>query len=838
MTERGRPTTEPEAVSVGAVATARLERWFLRVALGVGAAAWLALLLAELGRLRLGLLLALLGAGAIALAAHTRFVGRSRPGAPPPRVGRRGLLAFCAVTVLAGFLFFPPYETVVGEGDATVYLNLSREIARTGGFVFDDPLLQELPVEAREYLFLNRQPQDFGFGRYARFPGGFMIADIEEPDVSSGFSPLFPVLAAVFQQVSSPRGALFVAPLFAVLSVGGLFLVVAHFGGIRNGLVAALLVAASLPQIWFAKYPIPEMVAQFFVMAGLLALLAAWRDDRPWLAAAAGGFFGLAGFAKIDLLVLLSVAFAAFFAWRLLARPRGGGRCVVFLLGAFGLALFHNAAHYVAYPSDYMLYVRRLLEQSVLPDWGMWTVSLTVLLLAAAGLALWVVRGKWGRLGAAGPQVIGWGVVGLLAAYAVVYATTNPGRWPDTLFWLSWYVSWPVLTLGLAAVVWLAASGRAGRAHQGPAFFLILIVVVSLHYLYDPLEPGDHILSMRRFVPVVLPGVFAVAAMAAGRLVEWVYFEFRAVATTALTAILVGFVGGPSASVLGEPLWRGVLDQSADVARMFPDDAVVLVSPELVGTHVQTSLTYLHDVDTVVVQQDEPEDVLRDVMLDWLARGRPVFVVLARSGFSVNAPELVLSEVGQASIDLRTLERTQGRAPRALVDVSIGLRILQASLGAGAAARNAVDIGDVRDDLVAGLRGFHGPERDGRGRSFRWTEAVASVAVPGGDRVSLEVAGARPPEMEPAEISVSAGPHVVADGVVLANDVQTIVLDLPASERGASTVLTIRSTVFRPRTLGLSSDRRSLGARVYRVDVLRGPQDDAPPDPAPSDVAP
>ena len=806
--------------------TAWIERWFLRVALGVGVAAWLALLLAELGRLSPGLLVALLAAGAIALAAHARFVRARPPSARSPRVGRGGLVAFGVVTLLAGLLFLPPYETVVAEGDATVYLNLSREIARTGGLVFDDPLLREMSVEAREYLFLNRQPTDFRYGRYARFPGGFTIADIEEPAVSSGFSPLFPVLAALFQQVSPPRGALFVAPLFAALSLGGLFLVVARLGGIPAGLLAALLAAASLPQLWFAKYPIPEMAAQFFVLAGLLALLAALRDDRPWLAAAAGGFFGLACFAKIDMIVLLSVALAAFVAWRLLVRPPGGGRCVAFLLGAFGLVLLHNAAHYVAYPSDYLLYARQLLDP-VLLRWGEWAAGLTVLLLAAAGLALLAVRGEWRRLGVVGPRATGWLLVGLLAAYAAVYVTRTPGRWPDTLFWLSWYVSWPVLVLGLAGVVWLAVSGRAGRAHQGAAFLLVLVVVVSLHYLYSPLESGDHILSMRRFVPVVLPGIFAVAALAAGRAVEWVYFEFRVVATTALTAVLVGFVGGPSTSVLGEPLWEGVLDESADVAGIFPEDAAVLVSPELVGTHVQTSLTYLHGVDTVVVQQDEPRDILGDVMLDWLARGRPVFVLLGQGGFSVNAPELVVSEAGEASIDLRTLERTRGQVPTELVDVSIGLRILQVARGDGAAARTGIDVGNLLDDLVAGLRGFHGPERDGRGDSFRWSEGVASVAVPGGDRVSLVVAGARPPEVEPARISVWAGPHPVADGLVLGNDVQTVTLDLPESERSGSTELTIRSTAFRPQALGLSPDRRSLGVRVYRVDVLRDSPDDA-----------
>lgn len=806
--------------------TAWVERWFLRAALAVGAAAWVGLLIAELGRLRVGLLVALLAAGAAAVAAHARFVRPPRP-APRQRIGRHGLLAFGAVTLAAGFLFFPPYETVVSGGDATVYLSLGRKIAETGALVFDDPLLRELPVEAREYLFLNRQPGDFGLGRYARFPGGFTIADIGESQVSAGFSPLYPVLTALLHQAYPPRGALFVAPLFAVLSVGGLFLVVAHVGGVRAGLLAALLCAVSLPQVWFARYPVPETVAQFFVVAGLLALLAAFRGDRPWLAAAAGGFFGLACFAKIDMVVLLSAALAAFAAWRFLARPEGGGRCVVFLLAAFGLALAHNGVHYALYPSDYTLYVRQLLERSSVLAWSAGAAAgLAALLLAAAGAALLAVRGGR-RLGPAASRAAGLGLLGLLAAYGAVYATTVPGRWPDPLFWLSWYLSWPVLGLCLAGLVWLLWSGRAGRANQGLAFLLILTGVVSLHYLYDPLEPGDHIWSMRRFVPVVLPGMLAVAAMGACRLLEWVYFEFRVVAATALAALLAGLVGGPSTSVLGEPLWAGGLDQSAAVARAFPDDAAVLVSPELAGTHIQTSLGYLHDLDAVLVQQDEPGADLRAVMLDWLEGGRPVFIVVGQRGFSVQAPDLVLSEAGEASIGLRTLEQTRDRAPRDVVDLDVGLRILRAARSDPANPRTAIDVGNPLDDMVAGLRGFHGPEQDGNADSFRWSGDMASITVPGGARIRLVVAGARPPGVEPAEISLSAGPHRIAYRLAVGNAPQTVTLDLPESERSGSTELTIRSTAFQPQSLGLSSDTRILGVRVYRVDVLNAPPDGA-----------
>ena len=121
----------------------------------------------------------------------------------------------------------------MAAGDATVYLNFSRQIARPGALEFEDPLVRRLPAGNRAALFLNRVPGDVVWtvrvsldGRpYSRFPGGFLIPDIADPTVTAGFSPLFPVLAALGHTIVSPQGALVVAPLFATLSLIGLWCV-------------------------------------------------------------------------------------------------------------------------------------------------------------------------------------------------------------------------------------------------------------------------------------------------------------------------------------------------------------------------------------------------------------------------------------------------------------------------------------------------------------------------------------------------------------------------------------------------------------------------------------
>ena len=182
-------------------------------------------------------------------------------------------------------------------GDATVYLNFGRQIAHHGALAFEDPLLRPLSTASRAELFLNRIPGDVT-GQFARFPGGFLIADIADPTVTSGFSPLFPVLTALGHALGSPRVALVVAPLFATLSLIGLWCVARRLGGVHAAWLAVTLTAVSLPQIWFAKLSVPETVAQCFVMAGVLAWLVACARGAARWALAAGWFFGLACFCE------------------------------------------------------------------------------------------------------------------------------------------------------------------------------------------------------------------------------------------------------------------------------------------------------------------------------------------------------------------------------------------------------------------------------------------------------------------------------------------------------------------------------------------------------------
>ena len=490
----------------------------------------------------------------------------------------------------------------------------------------------------------------------------------------------------------------------------------------------------------------------------------------------------------------------------------------------------HNLVHYLSFATHYRPYVAYLIQTSSV----LTLLRDSALVQAGAALAA-------GLLAAAG--VVGAPPAGVAVA-AVVLGMGRRGRARCLRRQLRDDDGGPARRDDrLAELVRLLAGARprgagphgagprpAHRRRTGAGLVGLLLGVVGLQYLYDPLETGLQIGSMRRYVPVVLPLTMLFGALTVVTLLARVAAaRYRLGLTLATGALLVGLVARPSLAVVGLPLWDEALAQTAQVARLFPERAVVLMSPDLAGTHIPTSLAYLHDVDTILVQERNPDDqVLRRVIGGWLARGRAVFVVVGQQEFSFFAPDFALAAVERAHIDLYTLERTRTRAPQAVVSTPIRLQLFQVTRTSGP-ARTAIDVGTPADDLLYDLQGFHGPERDGdpaRG-TFRWTGPQASLTLPGGEAVTLVVAGTRPPGTPPAEISVWIGERLVGERV-LGETPQTIRLDLPETGAPGPIDLTIQSTVFQPRSLGLSPDPRDLGVRLYRVAVHLPPERPAP----------
>jgi hypothetical protein len=638
------------------------------------------------------------------------------------------------------------------------------------------------------------------------------------------------LLVALFEGVFGSSAGLLVAPLFAVLGVAAVFFVGWRLAGPVAGTLAAGLLALSLPQTWFARFGMPAVVAQSFVFAGMLALLAALDRRQPLLAALGGFFFGLAVFTKFDLLFVLTFTVVVIAAWALLGAGRVAadaspgldeGRVAATFCVVFGLLLVHNAMHYLILPSHYGPFVGRMLE-TVLHRWipvpGTGVVGFRLLLigaLAATGASLaWLVRGASGRAA----RLAGSGLLVLVGGYVAAYLMVSENRTGETVVWLSWYLSWPLLTLlpVALAVWWLRPEKRPRRLRE--AVVLILLAAAALHYVYDPHEATQHIWSMRRFVPVVIPsllllvsGLVATTARRASRRARWLLIGTAAIAGGYLVA-------APSTAMTGERPWRAAAEQLRAAAQAFPPGSVVLVSDDLAGTHLATALNYLDDTDAIVVRSSYPSPgVLQQLSIELLQRGRAVFLALGRD-FHFAGPRLALQQRRDVEIRLPVLETTVSRPPERQVTLAADVAVFQAVQRAEE-PRAYVDVGNRDDDTLYRMSGFHDAERDAAAfdGSFRWTDATAMIGIPSARELELLIAGARPQGAPPAVVSVWIGDRPLVEEVTLADSPQVLRLTNPLPAGGVRTDLRITSTVFVPVRLGASADARRLGVRLYGV---------------------
>jgi hypothetical protein len=486
------------------------------VALALAIAGWYSLWAA------LGLTLALTGAAAAAVARL----------APPPavRVDARGLVVLGLVGAFTAIMFLPGFPYAAGDKDPGIYVIHAMAIDREGATRFTDEVAT---LDAEGVL-----PVQY-FGPGSRFPGLWRNhrttgTDIE---VQPQFYHQFPALLAVAHGLGDlaggrgPSAVFHLNPLLAALSVVAVAAAARRAFGWPTALVAAALLSTNMLQVWQAKYPSTEILAQLFVVGAILAVMVAVETRwRP--AAAAGGLLvGASWLVRPDgfLVVLLAVAVVA----GLLALGRADARTGWFvggLVATMPLVLLQTYHVNLAYSLS-----------TDVPGWPVFTAA--TLGLLALGMAVraastrpsvrQVLDRASGVLG--GPdgaqRIVGIvAVVGfalLLVAFwhretllGVDHLIRNQQRIrsydEQSLIRLSWYLTVP----GLVAVVAGLAVVTAPRWRANQFLLAAPGLVLLPLYLWAARNSPQMMWWGRRFVPIVLVALLVLMAVAIGWLLR------------------------------------------------------------------------------------------------------------------------------------------------------------------------------------------------------------------------------------------------------------------------------------------------------------------------------
>jgi hypothetical protein len=853
------------------------ERLYLVVGVSVAASAWLALVLAELGRFSLvGAALVLVVSGA-ALA----LLLRGRLAWPLQRPARWAALAPAALVVtLAVALQARPSQYLVGGRDPGAYIAAMGMIGRSGGIVYTDPAVLSIPPEDVQLFFRNPSLYDFSWSRFMGF-------DLERPQsgrVFPQFFHLFPAFGAFLFQAMGVKGALATSPLFGILGTLGAFFTFRRLFGPAVALLGAVLLASNVVQVWFARFPVSESVSQFLLFLALFGI-ARWEErGSPVFAALAGAALGLTLLVRID--SALVVAPLGVYVLLRRARRELDWRGGLALLLPFALLLLHASLHAALYSRKYVLSIVNRTYWGA----GTWTLALVgfgCALLAAERLGPplwhWLERHQQRLRAAAGAAVVA------LALYAYfvrpelsalagapgnrsVRSLTNFGaldlnndnrlsyeefarradnrrgvfdyydenhdglltrvEWGgDAPPWLAWLgfgrlaahdaqafyrLGWFVSPLGLLlGVLGLLHVFRHWRAAH--LFPILTALTFALFYLYKVRVWHDYYFALRRFVPVVIPFLLAFGALwlvALGARPGW----RRALAVLLGVALELSFLRD-TRTIAWYTDWNNAVRFVADVSRRFtPQDVVIFEQPRSIHL-LSLPLWAVHGVNALELARFDPDPArLQHLFQAWRGRYRNIYFVHT---YRTDLCGVFLQGVEDHVFGTQEWERTYDRPPRRPEARSLSFRVSRVIPPdeLRVPALPELDVGGSDDFVVSG---FHGKEGGGE-HTYRWTGACASVYLPGarpGATLAITASvGERPPDA-PATVTASLSATPLGRFEVGA-DWEQYRLTLPDPLPPGPPVLRLDVPPFRPINLIPGSrDPRDLGIMLDRIRIL------------------
>lgn len=858
------------------------EALFFGVGGAVALAAWLGLVLAELGAFSLPLAGGLLG-GASLLAL---LLARGRIGRPLPRwPGLRGVAPAAGLLAVAAALQTPPSEYIVGGRDPGAYVASMAIIARTGHIVYTDPGVLSVPAQDRSLFYRNPDGPDFTWARFM----GFHLERPETGRVFPQFFHLFPAFGAYLFEPMGLKGALATPVVFGLLGTFGVFLVGRRLLGEGVALLGTAFLVLDVAQVWFARYPVSEGLSQFLLFLGLLGI-ALWEEtDEDVFGVVSGASFGLTLLARIDA-ALIVVPLGAWVLVRRAQRELGWRRLAAFVVPFAALAL-HTALHAATFARRYVegIATRPYWQQ---PAW-VWIAAATgvvVLCVAldrlgprlAAALAPYGVsarravfafvcvaalyayflrpqlsawagadgnpeaasRTNYSRLDSDGNRRLGPDELAATGRGAELLArrdrdgdgTLEREEWKGEPPWpldvlgfqrLAAHdaqslvrLGWAVTPLGL--VLGLVGLGTLLEEWRGRALPLLLVTAAfGGFYLYKARVFNDYPFAWRRFITLVIPVLLLLAALALARVARG--SRRRQWLAGALAALLAAGLVRDTAPIVGHVDWEGSVAFVRDVARRFgPDDALIFEQPRSIHL-LSLPLWAAHGVNALQLARFNPDPgQLQHLVESWRHEYRNVYFVHT---YNTDLCGLFLQRVEDRSFhsfEWFTYDaRPRPPGPRSLyfrVSRVVPPDELQVP------PLPVVDVGGSDDFQVSG---FHEKE-GGEERTFRWSGRCASVYLPAlgaGARLTLTAAAIGRPEEAPAEVQVSVG-GVALGSFTAGEEWADQTFELPDPLPPGPRVLRLDVPGWRPvDTLPGSRDVRDLGVMLDRIVIEPGGQE-------------
>jgi hypothetical protein len=580
------------------------------------------------------------GVMVVCAAVWTALLGRT---GTKIRMGRWDL-AFFGLVAGAFALYARPAEYVINDRDPGVYALVAAKLARTGELLARDPLVGAVVPFHH-------------FTAWAKYPGFYIYGnDLIVPQFFPG--PF--VWLGLGNLLGGMWGGLYVVPVLGALSVGALFLLGRELFGRWAGFLGAALLAVSYAQVWWSRYPSSEVMAQFFILGGLLCCARFLNGAGRGSGFLGGLLLGGAMLVRADAFLALAALPVLVGRDLLLRRPLRPWMSLlvpVALLG--GAALLY--ANTVGGRYLHLIYDRHGLDHAL--QLAPYVLGFTILSAATLWTGRWrlvalghLLNVRAGSLAFAAALVL---VVGALWTYFFL-----PEPWenlPDDTASFNAYDRQAAVRLVWVATPLVAVLGLAGfllAARRATAARLLLLGAVAsfaVFYIAMPNVAPDLPWASRRFVPAVFPGLCLLAGYAivvAGRMLGQSTLRRLGVPATGLLA-----VGALALSVHAAlPVYEvrelgGMVESLERVEAKIPEASVVYVGSP--GDDYASALDYLHGRPVLYYDEESFGRELPELRKAGLLQDA-VYIKLDGYGAPI-VPGLKFREAGREEVVLQRL---------------------------------------------------------------------------------------------------------------------------------------------------------------------------------------
>jgi hypothetical protein len=791
------------------------ERLFWAVVISAAISLSVVLALAWLGRYTLGRLLIADVLVAAVTAGLSRFDLQLGPQAR--RAGLSALLPL-AIVALGVWRFFPPAEYIIGGKDPGVYMNEGIQIAQRGTFLYEDPVVASIPPFARDLFFPSHQRPDYYGLRFM----GFLIANPDTGLVVGQFPHLFPASIAVAYGIDGLTGARRAAGVWAILGVLAVYFAGARLFGRAIGAAAAGLLAMNLIQVWFARYPNAEVVMQALTFAALLASARSHVDGTRFFAPVAGSLLGLLLFLRMD----AALTAAAVILGLLLLLMTGRRVLAGFVAPLAALSVFASAY----YAGPMRAYIDRGVAFVVNLQWWHWAL----MGLAGTALAGLLLSARAPRVRAfvqkLAPRALSIALIAG-AVYALFFRKPVGRLAVHDAYALrtfsEFYLTLPALVAALLGYT-LAARRVFWKA---PALF-VTVAVFSFFLFYKIRIVPDHFWMARRFLPIILPGALLFLGAAAlgtrgGRL--WTQLPRWVVGGIFL--LLVGReYTRTSAPIVDHVEFAGVIPRVEQLASTIADDDLLIVESRNAGTDVHTlalPLAYIYARNVLVLDSPVPDKAAFGGFLEWAQDRYDRVLFLGAGGTDLLSREWSAKVVGGERFQVPEYDAPLNEFPRYARAKQFDYTIYELQPGTTEENGRGFDLDVGTSDDLNVLR-FYAKEETA-GRSFRWSQDVSYVVLPGLHGGNRQIAlwmsnGGRPPAAPAAEVAIYLDEQPIG-AVAVDEGFKEYTVRIPEelaarlARRGSPVRLKLTAPIWNPEQVLGTSDNRELGVMVDRVTV-------------------